>query len=71
MEDEEKGEKAEQPAVDQNWGLQSDTSLFQHKKTMVPLVAPDKPKRPSFVGEAYSEITDAGYYKISDVIGRN
>merc|ERR1711871_1528485 len=61
----------EQPAVDQNRGLQSDTSLFQHKKTMVPLVAPDKPKRPSFIGEAYSEITDAGYFKISDVIGRN
>ena len=51
--------------------LQSDTSLFQHKKAMVPLVAPNKPKRPSFVGEAYSEITDAGYYKISDIIGRN
>ena len=46
----------------------SDTSLFQHKKPIVPLRTSDVPKRPSFIGDAYGEITDAGYYGKSDLM---
>ena len=68
VENEEKGEKSEQSS---SIGIMSDTSLFQHKKPIVPLRTSDVPKRPSFIGDAYGEITDAGYYGKSDLIARN
>jgi dynein heavy chain len=76
-EKEEKGEKTEQSTTISSQtssttsGIQTDNSLFQRKKPIVPLFTSDVPKRPSFIGDAYSEITDAGYYKKSDMIGRN